>query len=475
LPIAEFAAYNPDCIFPISISSREELEEPMLKTRDCRVTGMVFVTVGCVSLLLSRAKAQTIDWSRQLGSGSHEDAIAVSADGAGYVYIAGETNGSLGGSSAGGSDAFIAKFDAAGNLAWTGARGGVPNFRQIGTSAADHGYGVSADGLGNVYMSGITSGNLGGTNAGGIDAFVSKWDPAGTLLWTRQLGTAADDYSYGVSADGMGNVYISGFTNGSLDGVHTGTDAFLTKYDAAGTLVWTRQSGFANSDASFGVSADRLGNIFMSGDVSGQAFVSKYDAVGTLSWTQQFGSRGGVDCRGVSADGSGNVYITGTSDSSLTGNGGSGQEVFISKFDALGTRLWTRQILSNTNDSSLGVSADDLGNVYITGGTGGNLGGAAFGNQDAFVAKYDSIGNLLWIKQFGTSSFERSLAVSADHLGNVYAAGGTEGSLGAPNRGFGDAFVVKINDMAAPEPTTGALFILAGLSFSCRRRRIGCC
>src|SRR5262249_35941533 len=141
------------------------------------------------------------EWSRQLGTGSHEDAIAVSADSLGYVYIAGETNGSLGGPSAGGSDAFIAKYDAAGNLAWTGARGSVPNFRQIGTSAADHGYGVSADGLGNVYMSGSTAGNLGGTNAGGADAFLTKWDSVGTLQWTRQLGTAADDISYAASAD----------------------------------------------------------------------------------------------------------------------------------------------------------------------------------------------------------------------------------------------------------------------------------
>jgi hypothetical protein len=96
------------------------------------------------------------------------------------------------------------------------------------------------------------------------------------------------------------------------------------------------------------------------------------------------------------------------------------------------------------------------------------------GNQDAFVAKFDSTGDLLWIKQFGTTSYERSLAVSADHLGNVYSAGGTEGSLvaGILNKGFGDAFVAKINDTTVPEPRTGALFVLVGLSFSCHRRRV---
>ena len=103
--------------------------------------------------------------------------------------------------------------------------------------STDESNGVSADGLGNVYISGFTSGSLGGPNAGGTDAFVSKYDAAGTLQWTRQLGTSADDVSYGVSADGLGNVYISGCTGGSLGGPNAGgNDAFVSKYDAAGTL-----------------------------------------------------------------------------------------------------------------------------------------------------------------------------------------------------------------------------------------------
>jgi hypothetical protein len=65
-----------------------------------------------------------------------------------------------------------------------------------------------------------------------------------TLEWTRQLGTSSDDASRGVSADGLGNVYISGITEGSLDGTNAGGwDAFISRYDASGTLEWTRQLG----------------------------------------------------------------------------------------------------------------------------------------------------------------------------------------------------------------------------------------
>jgi hypothetical protein len=116
----------------------------------------------------------------------------------------------------------VSKYDAAGALQWT---------QQLGTATYDYSEGVSADGLGNVYISGLTYGSLGGPNAGSYDAFVSKYDAAGSLQWTQQLGTTTHDYSNGVSADGLGNVYISGHTGGSLGGPNAGYyDAFVAKY-----------------------------------------------------------------------------------------------------------------------------------------------------------------------------------------------------------------------------------------------------
>ena len=94
--------------------------------------------------------------------------------------------------------------------------------RQLGTSSEDVSLAVSADGLGNVYISGWTDGSMDGTNAGGDNAFLSKYDAGGTLDWTRQLGTSSTDASLSVSADGLGSVYISGRTRGSLEGTNTG-------------------------------------------------------------------------------------------------------------------------------------------------------------------------------------------------------------------------------------------------------------
>jgi hypothetical protein len=92
--------------------------------------------------------------------------------------------------------------------------------RQFGTSNNDISFGVSADGLGNVYISGETDGNLEGTRAGSFDAFITKYNANGTLQWTQQFGTSEWDIATGVSADGLGNVYISGYTAGTLEGTN---------------------------------------------------------------------------------------------------------------------------------------------------------------------------------------------------------------------------------------------------------------
>ena len=292
--------------------------------------------VALLSLALScasSARGETLEWIRQFGTSSNEEGWDVSADGLGNVYFSGSTEGSLEGTSAGGGDALISKYDDSGTLAWT---------RQLGTSGTDRGWDVSADGLGNVYISGVTGGSLEGTSAGADDAFVSKYDDSGTLQWTRQLGTSNGDFSQGVSADGLGNVYISGVTSGSLEGANAGfSDAFLSKYDASGTLEWTRQFGTGGFDNGWEVSADGLGNVYISGSTEGNlgapnagfrdAFISKYDDSGTLQWTRQLGTSSRDVFNGVSADGLGNVYISGDTRGSLEGTSAGGRDAFVIK------------------------------------------------------------------------------------------------------------------------------------------------
>lgn len=377
-------------------------------------------------------RAQIVDWTRQLGSSNDDRNYGVSADGIGAVYTVGSTNGNLGGPSAGGIDAYARKYDSAGTLLWT---------RQIGSSAADEGRAVSADGLGSLYISGFTLGSLNGPNAGNNDAFISKYAGNGSLQWTRQVGTSAHDRSWGVSADGVGSVYISGTTGGSLGGASAGgEDAFLRKYAADGTVQWSRQIGTSGSDGSYGVSADSFGNVFMTGYTTGSlnganaggvdAFISKYNSTGTLLWTRQQGTTALDYGLGVSADPLGNVYMTGVTGGSLGGPNAGAEDAFLTKYDASGNFQWTRQLGTTVADASYGVSADELGFVYISGTTAGSLGGPfGGGNADGFVGKYDSDGNVVWTYQLGTGGDDEGTGVSADGSGSVYASGGTLGDL----------------------------------------------
>jgi hypothetical protein len=106
--------------------------------------------------------------------------------------------------------------------------------------------GLSLDGLGHLYLSGTTWGNLGGPNAGRDDAYVSKFDVDGSRQWIRQSGTSTNDHGVDVSADQLGNVFLTTF--------HGGVGPFLRNLDADGNELWNRQG--VGSD---GVSADRSG------------------------------------------------------------------------------------------------------------------------------------------------------------------------------------------------------------------------
>jgi hypothetical protein len=175
-----------------------------------RVAGAVMVYVPVLVAEVAAAELPyTIEWSTQIGTAEGDQCVAVAVDAAGNAYISGSTFGSLSGTNAGSLDAFLAKFDAAGNVLWT---------RQIGTAHFDSGTSVAVDGAGNAYITGTTGGGLGGPNAGFDGAFLMKFDPSGSQVWSRQIGTTDDDSSVSAAVDGAGNAYISGLTSGHLAG-----------------------------------------------------------------------------------------------------------------------------------------------------------------------------------------------------------------------------------------------------------------
>ena len=219
-----------------------------------------------------------------------------------------------------------------------------------------------------------------------------------------------------------------GRTDGTLPGqVSSGSsDAFVRKYDTSGSEVWTRQFGTANIDQAYGVSVDASG-VYVAGatrltgtDID--AFVRKYDTSGNEVWTRQFGALSRLDeAFGISVDASG-VYVGGYTAGTLPGQVSSGgtRDAFVRKYDTSGNEVWTRQFGTADRDLAYGISVDASG-VYVTGSTRGTFPGqTSSGSGDTFVRKYDTSGTEVWTLQLGTPSWGRGISVDAS---GVYVGG----------------------------------------------------
>jgi len=279
--------------------------------------------------------------------------------------------------------------------------------------------------------------------------------------WTGsiQFGTGVNDEASGVVLDGSGNIFVAGFTLGGLDGnlSEGNADLFLIKYDPFGIKQWSRQLGTTASDKALGTAVDGGGNAYVAGSTFGSLdgnlsagnadlFLVKYDASGTKQWTRQLGTAGDDIANGVAVAAGGDIYVAGGTQGSLDGNLSAGStDLFLTKYDATGLKQWTRQFGSAASDEAFGVAVDGSGNAYVAGSTFGSLdGNSSAGGFDLFLTKYDAAGVKQWTRQFGTTASDEALGVAVDGSGSAFVAGSTFGSLdGNPSAGNADLFVIK--------------------------------
>jgi len=367
------------------------------------------------------------EWQRALGSeGESVSTRGVASDAAGNAFVTGYTLGALGESP---SDAFVAKYSSGGELLWT---------RQLGTAESDASAGANSDRAGNVFIAGDTSGAMDGVARGFGDGFVAKYSHEGELEWTRQVGTSQPDAATGVSADAAGNVFVAGFTRGSLEGSRDGrdVDAFVAKYSAAGELLWSRQLGSSvgYDERASGVSADAEGNVIVAGHSFGglegdnrgsaDAFVAKLSADGELRWLRQHGAKGYDAAEAVSADGEGNVYVSGQ----MWGVLPRGPSVvlpgnpYVAKYSSEGELLWELQVEDAFAGAALRISTNGERRIFIAGYTSASWGGTNQGLYDSFVAELSVEGEVLWVQQLGFEELDQATGVSAGSGGDVFVS-----------------------------------------------------
>lgn len=485
-----------------------------------------------ITIILVNAFAQTPtptptwQWGKRPSGGTSSDfGQNICTDVNGNVFLTGYFSSptisfgstTLTNASSTGTDFFIAKYDASGNVLWTQRSGGT---------SSDYGYGVSTDVNGNVYVTGyflsssITFGSITLTNVNGGNGafFVVKYDSSGIVQWAKGAVGAVYNYSdsQGISVDNNGNVIIIGpFTGSTITfGSYTLTninsnataDIFVVKYDAMGNVLWAKSAGGSNYDFGYGVCSNSNGDIYVTGQFtsssiafgnttltnantsvnnSADVFVTKYDTFGNVIWAQSSGGTGNETGYSIHADTVGNVLVTGRFASiaitfgnvTLT-NTNADANMFIVKYDALGNALWAKKALGQGR----GVSTDANDNVFITGHftgstttfdnitlTNPNLGGAS----DMYIAKYNSGGTIIWAKCAGATGNQqiRGMSICVDNIGNVYTTGSFWGSsitfgnitFTNTNTTFADIFLTKLCEIVTPSITaSGAITFCQG-------------
>lgn len=276
------------------------------------------------------------------------------------------------------------------------------------------------------------------------------------IIWSKLFGSLKDEYVMNYVSDKDGNLYIAGKTTGIIDKVNFGNnDGFLTKIDPSGNLIWSRQFGTTGEEDVQCCAIDESGNIYITGSTTGNLqginkgkediFIVKYSNDGKALWTKQSGTEGIDVARGILAVDKGFIYITGNTDGKL-GQATSGKtDCFIMKLDKDGKQIFTAQFGTPEDDYSYSVTGRKGSDIFVCGSTWGALTGKNKGFIDAFEGEFNENGDVIKYNQFGSEGFDIAEIIRLDDDNNIYVGGTTSGNFGAEQIGEGDCFLIKLN------------------------------
>ncbi len=385
----------------------------------------VWITISsilvCVPLLIPLGRAhglaQQEKWvARYNGPGNGEDWISgLAVDRLGNVYVTGHSWGS-------GThyDYATIKYNTNGKQLWVKRYNGPGNWY-------DYAEAIAADGSGNVYVTGSSSGS-----SLVRDYATIKYSPNGNQLWVKRYNGPGngEDYASAIAVDASGNVYVTGHSRGS----GTDYDYATIKYNTNGKQLWVgRYDGPGhNYDDATAIAVDGSGNVYVTGhgygsDTGTDYATIKYNTNGNQLWAKRYNGPGDSEdnndyAEAIAVDGSGNVYVTGTCWGSWTA-----YDYATIKYSPNGKQLWVKNYdgPDNGSDDASAIAVDGSGNVYVTGTSKGS--GTDY---DYATIKYNTSGKQLWVKRYNGpgNGYDSAYAIAADGSGNVYVTGHSYGS-----------------------------------------------
>jgi RHS repeat-associated protein len=325
-----------------------------------------------------------------------------------------------------------------------------------------------------------------------------------TLSYSTYLGGSKDDYAYGVATDPSGNVWVTGSTastnfpttsgvyQGSNDG---GTDAFVTKLDPSGKILWSTYLGGPNNDSGSAIAVDTAGNSYIAGSagtgfpsvnaISGQSYPSPFIAELTsggdgLTYATPLNASG---LGAIAVDANGAAYVTGNAGSGFTTTGGSFQTTFgggtggtdatLSKIHPGGGSLdYSTYIGGNQNDFGSAVQVDASGHAFVAGDTFSSNFPVTAGaymttypgsgtNPSNFVVEINAAGSAEVYGTYAGQISPSNVGLALDSAGNAYLTGSASSSYPKTPGSFGSAtsglYLSKLNSTGSSVVYSGVL------------------
>ncbi len=352
--------------------------------------------------------------ARYNGPGNDYDkAAGIAIDGSSNIYVTGTSWGA--GTY---NDYATIKYDSSGDSIWVARYDGPDNmYDEAKAIAIDDTY---------IYVTG------GSMDANLYTDYVTiKYDSSGDSLWVARYNNPAgfDDHAYAIGVDASGNVYVTGYSTS------VGWDCTTVKYDSSGVEQWVQTYTTNDQDYAIAIAIDASGNSFVAGSSGDPYFATwdyitiKYDSSGVEQWAERYNGPvdGHDEARAIALDSSGNVIVAGGSAGS-----GSNSDYTTIKYNPLGDSLWVVRYngLSNGVDWANAIAVDDMGNIYVTGGSAGS--GL---DWDYATIKYDSSGVEQWVVRYNgpVDGHDEAKAITLDASGNVYVIGYSDGSGTGPD------------------------------------------
>ena len=378
-------------------------------------------------------------WSTYFGGSQldYSKDIAIGEDGSCYIIgttLSGgfPTKNAFDNTYNGYDDAFLAKFSATGALLWS---------TYLGGSDHDYGYSIAVASDGSCYVTGETQSIDFPTkhafnsnyNGGNFDAFISKFSTNGILLWSTYLGGSSNDNGYGIAVTCDGSCFVTGFTWSSEfptlnanDSTHNGyRDAFITKFSADGSLLYSTFFGGSYIDEGNGIAVSCDDSFYVTGYTGspdfptinafndtygswGDVFVAKFTLTGTPLWSTFLGGNDIERGYDIIASIDGGCFVTGETGStnfptknSFANYSEDNYDAFITKFSSEGDLLWSTYLSGNKTDKGKGIAVTNNDICYIIGFTYSSdfptesaFDDTLGGGKDAFVTKYTNIPTL---------------------------------------------------------------------------------